>query len=171
MCLLGFFFLFCSPTAPPSHPLQLSTQISLSGSLTLSPSFSQLFPPFHLPLPHSDHTTYHLDYFHSLQNHFFKSKPLSHLLPPTPIHLVYAPSVNFLKQSLWSGILCLWPHFSSSLTLQWKKVTCFSPFLHSHFLPLCFCTCCDPSHASRLWHSSLRPFLILPARCSFLFHL
>ena len=159
---------------PPPPPPPASSQprfFFIWFTDSLSPSFSQGFPPFHLPLPYSGYTTYHLDYFHSLQNHFFKSKPFSHLLPPTPIHLEYASCLTFLKQSLWSGILCLWPHSPSSLRHSSERKSL--AFLHSRIVisRLCFCTCCDPSHASRLQHSSLRPFLILPARCSFLSHL
>lgn len=164
------------------------TQISLSGSVeSVSPSLFPSLPvgSFLSPqIPYSDHTTCPLSYCHSLQDHLPKSKPLSSRLPRTPIHPGHASSLNFLKESLWLWESLLWdapcsfvvqlqPPFSPSQTHSGnKRVMCLSPYLHGHFLPLCFCTCSAPSQVSIPQHSSsLRPFLILPARGPFLLYL
>lgn len=173
-----FFYIFPSSWPRFLHLVQLSLCLSLCLSLYLSHRGSLLSPP----LLHSDLTTCHLGYFHRLQDHPSKSKPLSHLLPPTPIYPGHASSLNFLKESLrlwqsllWdatcSSVVLLQPHFSLHSHIP-VRVACFSPYLHGHFLPLCFCTCCAPSHVSILQHAApLRPYLILPARYAFLLYL
>lgn len=133
MCLPGFSSIF-----PPALDLDFFIWFSwVSLALLLYPL-----------LPHSGHTTYRLDYFHRLQDHFFKSTPLSHLLPPTSIHPGYASSLNFLKQSLWSWYSLLWDcnshlllcglpltSFSSSLTHSSERKLC--AFLHTCMVISC----------------------------------